>query len=171
MMDRQKRGNFTNFYQMVKGFEKTLRHDDSMMCADLATNIIWMEIFINTLDHMDTTTYRLQQFHFEMANLLAHHLDEKLRLKTQLEQQRQRGEDPVAVPGVVDQGHLSAPGVTRPARHRFAAHAMPFMRKDVGKDALGVPIARRDAASPPMMAFGVPIHTKHKHKKPRPPHE
>ena len=85
MLERQKRGNFSNFYDMVHGFEKTLRHDDSMMCSEIQNNIIWMEIFINTLDHMDATTYRLQQFHFEMANLLAEHLEDRLKARMQMQ--------------------------------------------------------------------------------------
>ena len=81
MLERQKRGNYSNFHDMVRDFEKELHHDDSVMMSDLSTNIIWMETFINTLDHMDTTTYRLQQFHFEMANLLAQEMEERLKKK------------------------------------------------------------------------------------------
>ena len=81
MMERQKRGNYTNFHDMVREFQRSLSHDDSIMMTDLCTNIIWIETFLRTLDHMDSTTYRVQQLHFELANTLTRTLEAKLRHK------------------------------------------------------------------------------------------
>ena len=81
MMERQKRGKFTDFYEMVHDFEKSLSHQDSIMMPDLCTNIIWMETLMRTLDHMDSTMYIVQQLHFEMANHLATVLEFKLEKK------------------------------------------------------------------------------------------
>ena len=56
-----------------------LRHDDSVMMSDLCTNIVWLETYIRTLEHMDNTMYRIQQLHFEMANTLAHIMETRLK--------------------------------------------------------------------------------------------
>ena len=55
---KQRSGHFSNFHEMVADFEKGLRHDDSTMVSDLSTNILWLETFIRTLDHTDTTMNR-----------------------------------------------------------------------------------------------------------------
>ncbi|KAI0236973.1 hypothetical protein LSAT2_012532 [Lamellibrachia satsuma] len=78
MMEKQRSGNYSNFHDMVEDFEKGLRHEDSTMMSDLSTNILWLETFIRTLDHMDTTMYSIQQLHFELANLLANRVESKL---------------------------------------------------------------------------------------------
>ncbi|XP_074649066.1 cation channel sperm-associated protein 3-like [Tubulanus polymorphus] len=79
MMQRQKVGHFTNFQDMVQDFQSSLRHDDYVMMNDLCGNLIWMEMFVTSLDHMDNTMYRLQQLHYESANILGAVLDQRLR--------------------------------------------------------------------------------------------
>ena len=81
MLERQKKGNYTNFYEMVHAFQQGLHHEDSVMMSDLCTNIIWIETFLRTLDHMDSTIYSIQQFHFEMANHLTNVLNVKIDRK------------------------------------------------------------------------------------------
>ena len=78
MSERQKQGNFASFKDMVWEFQKGLEHDESVMMSDICTNIMWMETFMRTLDHMDSTTYKIQQLHFELANHLASVLEKKM---------------------------------------------------------------------------------------------
>ncbi|KAJ8022945.1 Cation channel sperm-associated protein 3 [Holothuria leucospilota] len=79
MLEKQNRGDYTNFYDMVKEFQSTLRHDDYVISVDLATNLTWIEAAITSLDHMENTVYRLQMLHFEMVNLLAMMMEKKLK--------------------------------------------------------------------------------------------
>ena len=81
MLERQKRGNYSNFHDMVQEFQRSLRHNDSVVMTDLSTNVIWMETYLTMMDHMDATVYRLQQLHFEMANRLAGVVEQRLRKK------------------------------------------------------------------------------------------
>ena len=43
---------------MCRAFQDTLRHDDHVIMTDTSTNLVWMETFITTLDHLDLYTYR-----------------------------------------------------------------------------------------------------------------
>ena len=54
----QKRGSFSNFAEMVRSFERGLRHQDSNLVSDLCTNILWVETFMNSLDHTDNIMFR-----------------------------------------------------------------------------------------------------------------
>ncbi|XP_070544767.1 cation channel sperm-associated protein 3-like [Ptychodera flava] len=79
MLEKQQGSQYSDFYEMVGEFQKTLRHDDYAVMLDLATNLIWMETFITSLDHQDNTLYRLQQLNFEMSKLLSMDLEVKLK--------------------------------------------------------------------------------------------
>lgn len=81
MLDKQRKGNYTNFYEMVEEYQRSLKHTDSVTLSDLCTNILWIETMLHTLDFMDSTMYRLQQLHFEMAYKLSDVLERKLREK------------------------------------------------------------------------------------------
>ncbi|XP_064642513.1 cation channel sperm-associated protein 3-like [Lineus longissimus] len=79
MMERQKHGKYLNFQEMVKEFGLALSHDDYVMMADLCNNLLWMEMFMTSLDHMDNTMYRCQQLHFEIAHVLSSAMENKYR--------------------------------------------------------------------------------------------
>ncbi|XP_077999655.1 cation channel sperm-associated protein 3-like [Glandiceps talaboti] len=81
MLEKQQGSQYANFYEMVREFQKTLRHDDFAVMVDLATNLTWMETMLTSLDHHDNTLYRLQQLNFEMAKLMAMELEVKLKDK------------------------------------------------------------------------------------------
>ena len=54
----QNRGHYKNFYDMVKEFQNTLRHNDYMVTVDLATNLVWIETYVSLLSYQDDTMYR-----------------------------------------------------------------------------------------------------------------
>ncbi|XP_039273016.1 cation channel sperm-associated protein 3-like [Styela clava] len=60
-----------NFYDMVKSFQETLRSDDYTIMEDTVSDPSWLELYLETLDHMDITAYRLQNLHYEMAHILS----------------------------------------------------------------------------------------------------
>ena len=43
---------------MVREHENTLEHHQPNVMTDITTNIIWIESFLQTLDHMDKHMYR-----------------------------------------------------------------------------------------------------------------
>lgn len=81
MLERQKKGAFSNFAEMTRSFEKGLRHYDSNLVSDLCTNILWMETFMNSMDHYDNIMFRSQQLHFEIANVLVASYEDRLEAK------------------------------------------------------------------------------------------
>ena len=50
--------NFTNFDEMTKEFQKTLRHHDFEYSIDLCTNKCWIDTFVASLSHLENTKYR-----------------------------------------------------------------------------------------------------------------
>lgn len=54
----QRACKFTNFQEMTKGFQKTLRHDDFIYTTDLCTTVSWMETMIASLTHLENSKYR-----------------------------------------------------------------------------------------------------------------
>lgn len=81
MLVMQKKENFATFEEMVKKYKGTLKHDEHMVCSDRSTKVLWMETFIQTLDHMDNTMYCVQQLQFEMANHLTKIVEKRLQAK------------------------------------------------------------------------------------------
>ncbi|XP_013402648.1 cation channel sperm-associated protein 3-like [Lingula anatina] len=81
MLEKQRRGKYSNFHEMVQEFEDTLRHDDFAVVSDISTNLIWLDTLLTSLDHMDNSMFRVQQLHFELCGALSQMLDEKLRAK------------------------------------------------------------------------------------------
>lgn len=57
-LDLQKSSQFVDFKDMCRAFEETLRHEDHVIMTDTSTNLVWMETFITTLDHLDLYTHR-----------------------------------------------------------------------------------------------------------------
>ena len=43
---------------MTRGFYETLRHDDYVIMNDVSTNLMWMETYLDSLDHLDMYAYR-----------------------------------------------------------------------------------------------------------------
>ena len=43
---------------MIREHENTLEHHEPLIMTDITTNIIWIESFLQTLDHMDKSMYR-----------------------------------------------------------------------------------------------------------------
>ncbi|EDO37902.1 predicted protein, partial [Nematostella vectensis] len=68
---------YANFEEMTRSFQQTLRHDDYVIMADPCTNPTWIETFLATTDHLDLYTFRSQQLHFQIANVLADMADKK----------------------------------------------------------------------------------------------
>ncbi|XP_062500581.1 cation channel sperm-associated protein 3-like [Corticium candelabrum] len=66
--EKQRDGQFTNFADMTKSFQETLRHDDITTISDLSVNVQWMETFLMSLDHQEKAMHRrlahaIQQLH------------------------------------------------------------------------------------------------------------
>lgn len=85
MQIKQQEGGHASFVDLVKDFQDRLRHDDSVMTSDISTNMVWMETFFRTLDHMDSNMYRVQQLQFEIANHLACVLEKRYKDKVENE--------------------------------------------------------------------------------------
>jgi len=43
---------------MANSFYKTLRHDDYVIMKDVCTDLVWLETYIDSLDHLDLYMYR-----------------------------------------------------------------------------------------------------------------
>lgn len=43
---------------MVKPFRETLRNDDYAIMEDTVSDPTWLQLYLETLDHMDETVYR-----------------------------------------------------------------------------------------------------------------
>ena len=54
----QRASNFTNFHEMTKEFQKTLRHDDFTITTDLCTSVMWMETMMGSLIHLQNSKRR-----------------------------------------------------------------------------------------------------------------
>lgn len=59
-----------NFYDMVKSFQETLRNDDYAIMEDTVSDLGWLDLYLESLDHLDVNAYRLQNLHYEMAHIL-----------------------------------------------------------------------------------------------------
>ena len=70
MLEQQKKSKYGNFEEMTKEFYETLRHDDYVIMTDVSTNLMWLETFLTSLDHMDVYTYRVQQSHRNLACII-----------------------------------------------------------------------------------------------------
>ncbi|CAH1796922.1 unnamed protein product [Owenia fusiformis] len=95
MIEQQKKGDFSNFHDMVGEFQHTLRHNDCVMMTDLCTNLVWIETFVTSLEHMDNTTYRIQQLNFELSDMLTLHMENRLRQRYGFGEVNQRQQRPV----------------------------------------------------------------------------
>ncbi|XP_046853933.1 cation channel sperm-associated protein 3-like [Xenia sp. Carnegie-2017] len=82
MLEKQKSSQFVDFKDMCRAFQETLRPDDFVIMSDTSTNLVWMETFITSLDHLDLYTYRCQQLHFQLTNCLINLLEME-RMKTE----------------------------------------------------------------------------------------
>ncbi|XP_037076171.1 cation channel sperm-associated protein 3-like [Pollicipes pollicipes] len=71
MMEKQRRGNWSNFYEMVQSFQESLSHDDYTTVHDMCTNPVWINTFLSSLDQQDYTLENLFFLHFEMMHTLA----------------------------------------------------------------------------------------------------
>ena len=71
MMEKQRRGNWSNFYEMVQSFQESLSHDDYTTVQDMCTNPIWIQTLLNTLDRQDQTLENLMNLYFELLHTLA----------------------------------------------------------------------------------------------------
>ncbi|CAI8027680.1 hypothetical protein GBAR_LOCUS15790 [Geodia barretti] len=79
LLETQRASNFTNFQEMTKEFQKTLRHDDFSITTDLCSSITWMETMMGSLLHLQKSKHRIQQLHFELAETLAELKELELR--------------------------------------------------------------------------------------------
>jgi hypothetical protein len=79
LLETQRASNFTNFQEMTKEFQKTLRHDDFTITTDLCTSVTWMETMMGSLTHLQKSKHRIQQLHFEMAETIAELKETQLR--------------------------------------------------------------------------------------------
>ncbi|KAF0308769.1 Cation channel sperm-associated protein 3 [Amphibalanus amphitrite] len=71
MMEKQRRGNWSNFYEMVQSFQESLNHDDYTTVQDMCTNPVWILSLLNTLDLQDQTLENLMNLYFELLHTLA----------------------------------------------------------------------------------------------------
>ncbi|KAM9500020.1 cation channel sperm-associated protein 3-like isoform 2-T2 [Salvelinus alpinus] len=67
-----------NFTKLVEQFNKSLRHTDYTVMEDLSTSMSFIDIYLTTLDHQDTTTNKLQQLYSEAILILSDLLEEDL---------------------------------------------------------------------------------------------
>lgn len=51
-------GNERNFTKLVEQFKKSLHHTDYMVMEDLCTSMSFIDIYLTTLDHQDSTLNR-----------------------------------------------------------------------------------------------------------------
>ena len=56
---RQKEAECGNFYEMVKPFQISLRSDDLTTQEDTITNLDWIELYLETLEHIDDAVAKL----------------------------------------------------------------------------------------------------------------
>ncbi|XP_014053739.1 cation channel sperm-associated protein 3 isoform X2 [Salmo salar] len=67
-----------NFTKLVEQFNKSLRHTDYTVMEDLCTSMSFIDIYLTTLDHQDTTANKLQQLYSEAILILSDLLEEDL---------------------------------------------------------------------------------------------
>nr|XP_029527703.1 cation channel sperm-associated protein 3 isoform X1 [Oncorhynchus nerka] len=67
-----------NFTKLVQQFNKSLRHTDYTVMEDLCTSMSFIDIYLTTLDHQDTTVNKLQQLYCEAVLILSDLLEEDL---------------------------------------------------------------------------------------------
>ncbi|XP_036845445.1 cation channel sperm-associated protein 3 [Oncorhynchus mykiss] len=67
-----------NFTKLVQQFNKSLRHTDYTVMEDLCTSMSFIDIYLTTLDHQDTTVNKLQQLYSEAVLILSDLLEEDL---------------------------------------------------------------------------------------------
>ncbi|XP_065061341.1 cation channel sperm-associated protein 3-like [Rhopilema esculentum] len=84
MLEKQKNSKYANFAEMTQHFRRTLSHDDYVIMTDVACNLTWLETYIDSLDHLDMYSYRCQQAHFNMTNVIAELLERKIKKKDPL---------------------------------------------------------------------------------------
>uniref|UniRef100_F6SP61 Ion transport domain-containing protein n=2 Tax=Ciona intestinalis TaxID=7719 RepID=F6SP61_CIOIN len=70
LKEKQKEKDCGNFYEMVKSFQESLHNDDYVIQEDLITNLDWMELYIETLAHMDEGVVKIRQYHYEISHIL-----------------------------------------------------------------------------------------------------
>ena len=54
----QRASNFTDFHEMTREFQKTLRHDDFTITTDLCASVTWMETMMGSLIHLQNSKHR-----------------------------------------------------------------------------------------------------------------
>jgi hypothetical protein len=55
-----------------------LSHKDRAPTSDLACNLTWLETYMATVNHQEHVMYRLQQLHFELANVMSEMLRRRM---------------------------------------------------------------------------------------------
>ncbi|XP_008052081.1 cation channel sperm-associated protein 3 [Carlito syrichta] len=83
LMHAQGHVEHKRFRELVENFKKTLRHTDPMVLDDFGTSLPFMDIYLSTLDHQDTTIYKLQELYYEIAHVLGLMLEDLPQEKTQ----------------------------------------------------------------------------------------
>lgn len=67
----QKSNNSSSLHVLMKQLAGRLRHDDVLPINHLSCDPVWMEAFMTTMNYQEDTMYRIQQFHFGIAQTLS----------------------------------------------------------------------------------------------------
>lgn len=77
MVERQKRGNWSNFYEMVQSYQQSLNHNDYSSVQDMCINPAWIDMFLTSLDQQDKTIQGIMSLHLEILHTFAAMAGEK----------------------------------------------------------------------------------------------
>ncbi len=68
--------------EVLQDLKKTLRHDELVSISNVCCNLTWLETYLATLRYQDTTMFRAQMLHFDVANSLADIVERRLQSTT-----------------------------------------------------------------------------------------
>ena len=70
--------NLDVFESLVRKYCQHLRHDDLVQTKKLCTNLKWIRVFLQSVTHFENCMFILKNLHFEMANVLAAIIEERI---------------------------------------------------------------------------------------------
>lgn len=67
------------YEDVLKQVRERSRHDDMVPMTHLSCNLVWLKAFLISLNIQETTLYKVQQLHFDIARTLAEQLETRRR--------------------------------------------------------------------------------------------